>query len=160
MQKAAVIGGLASPIVFLAALCPGLLWLLAVLAVMMLLDYISGMIRAWVTRTLSSRTGLIGICKKVGYLILVAAALGVDYVITSGVLGMETPQMIFAVIVCAWLIINEALSVLENLLEIGVPVPAWLDAALRHLLKAVDRTVERPVENSVDNGDNSPEEKS
>ncbi|NLK39237.1 MAG: phage holin family protein [Clostridiales bacterium] len=32
----------------------------------------------------------------------------------------------FGMLVCVWLIINEILSVLENLSAIGVPMPAFL----------------------------------
>lgn len=156
MQRMIVTAAIASPLVFLGSVFPGALWLVAVLVVMMLLDYVSGMVRAWMTRTLSSRTGLIGIVKKLCYLILIAVALGVDYVVFSGALHLEEPPTVFALVVAAWLIINEALSVLENLAQIGVPVPKWLDTAIRHLLVSVDRSVDKPVE-SVEKEDEEDE---
>ena len=40
-----------------------------------------------------------------------------------GVLGLV---FYFAILVAVWLIVNEAVSIIENLDEIGVPMPAFL----------------------------------
>ena len=50
---------------------------LIVLLVMMIIDYISGMSAAWREGTLNSKKGVDGIIKKVGYMALVAVAMGV-----------------------------------------------------------------------------------
>ena len=42
-----------------------------ILAVVMLLDYGTGIAKAWVAGNLSSKVGVIGILKKVGYLVIV-----------------------------------------------------------------------------------------
>ena len=48
------------------------------LAVVMVLDYATGLTAAWVHRELDSRTGIIGIVKKLGYLVLVVVGGCVD----------------------------------------------------------------------------------
>ena len=57
---------------------------LCILVVAMIIDYATGMISAWIERTLSSRKGINGIVKKVSYMALVAVAMGVDWLIYSG----------------------------------------------------------------------------
>ena len=54
-----------------------------VLAGVMLIDYISGMVSAWIKRELSSRVGVLGIVKKVAYLLAVAVAIVADWVVQS-----------------------------------------------------------------------------
>ena len=48
---------------------------IAVLALVMAADYISGMVRAWMRGELSSRVGIVGIVKKAAYLLAVAVAI-------------------------------------------------------------------------------------
>ena len=109
---------------------------LIVLAVVMIADYITGMAAAWVCRALSSRAGVIGIIKKCGYLFAVAVAIVVDYVIHYAVSGAGIELQgfyAFGLLVTIWLILNECLSILENLSEIGVPLPKFLVAVVKRL---------------------------
>lgn len=52
-----------------------------VLAGVMVIDYLSGMVSAWVKCELSSRVGVLGIVKKVAYLLAVAVAIVADWVV-------------------------------------------------------------------------------
>ena len=118
---------------------------LIVLVAVMIADYISGIGAAWVTGTLSSRTGVLGIIKKLGYLIAVGVAVVVDYIIhTAGAgTGMDLGSFhIFGLLVTVWLILNECISILENLSEIGVPLPGFLVAIVRKLKKSAEKTGE------------------
>ena len=60
-----------------------------VLLIMMAADYLSGMAAAYVTGSLSSRKGISGIVKKVGYMLLIAVAMGVDYLIMNGLTAVN-----------------------------------------------------------------------
>ena len=64
-----------------------------VLLVVMVLDYITGMTKAWNAGELSSRVGLWGILKKVGYLVIVGVACVVDWLLRYGAdsLGWDWP---------------------------------------------------------------------
>ena len=100
-----------------------------ILAVAMIADYISGVAAAWFTGTLNSKTGKHGAVKKVCYMFLVVAAGIIDWVIASGIaaVGIETGlNYYFGIMVTVWLILNELLSILENCVEIGIPVPAFI----------------------------------
>lgn len=112
-----------------------------VLFAAMMIDYCSGMIKAWTTGKLSSRVGVVGIVKKVGYLVTVCVAAIVDWLIISGLkkVGISfTLDYCFGLMVTVWFIINELISILENLSAIGVPLPGFLVAMIKRLKVVVD----------------------
>lgn len=119
-----------------------------VLAGVMIIDYISGIASAWVKRELSSRVGIIGIVKKLAYLLAVAVAIVVDWVVQTAAveLGVDLGGFyFFGLLVTIWLVLNECISILENLSEIGVPLPAFLLKIIEKLEKTVEETGEKPA---------------
>ena len=107
-----------------------------ILTAAMITDYITGMISAWHNSELSSKKGIFGIIKKISYLALVCVGMGVDWLIYSGLnqAGISTENSVFfGVLVTIWLIINELISILENLKNIGVPLPAFLVTIIKKL---------------------------
>lgn len=114
----------------------------ALLIIVMALDYATGLIGAYIRSELSSKVGIVGILKKLGYMVAVCVAVAVDWVIEiaaeqAGVsLGVNN---IFALLVTIWLILNECISILENLDEIGVPVPEFLMKIVRRLKQAAEK---------------------
>lgn len=118
---------------------------LVFLILVMVIDYITGMIKAWINADLSSKTGIKGIVKKVCYLLVVCVAAVVDWLLASGLqkVGITVEiNYLFGVIVSIWLIINELISILENLATIGVPMPAFLTAIVRKLKVAVENNAD------------------
>ena len=107
----------------------------AMLLVVMVADYVTGMTKAWMKGEISSRTGIKGIVKKLCYLMLVAVAVVVDWVVfgTMNALGLAPEIAIFGLTVTVWLIINEIISLLENLSGIGVPLPEFFRKAVSKL---------------------------
>lgn len=120
---------------------------LAVLLIVMVLDYITGIVKAWMREELSSRVGIFGIIKKLGYLVIVAVAGVVDWLLAYGLqqvgIDLRLPFLLAAIVTC-WLIINELISILENIAAQGGPVPPWLGRLLNRLKNTVDETVEPP----------------
>lgn len=109
---------------------------ITVLMIAMIIDYITGMVSAWHKSVLSSQKGVFGIVKKVSYLALVCVGMGVDWLIYSGLsqVGVTTSYTVFfGVLVTIWLIINELISILENLKNIGVPLPKFLVTVVNRL---------------------------
>ena len=112
-----------------------------VLVTVMVIDYATGMTSAYKNGQIESKVGLLGILKKVSYLVLVAVGGVVDYLICS---GRATAGFDFGVtyccglIVCVWLIINELISILENLSELGTPIPKFLVNIVHRLKDSVD----------------------
>lgn len=109
---------------FLWGKCDGLL--LALLA-FICLDYISGVIVGATRHKLSSSVGFKGIAKKAFILIIVAVA----HIIDSQVLGGQSS--VFRSAICGIYIANEGLSILENAVKLGVPVPKQLKKFLEQL---------------------------
>lgn len=98
-------------------------------AIVMLCDYISGVAAAWANAELSSRTGIVGIVKKVAYALIIVVGIAVDWVIRTAAqsFGADIGSFsYFALLVIIWLIINECISILENVRRLGAPVPAFL----------------------------------
>ena len=110
----------------------GLDGLMIALIVLMILDYISGVMCAVVDKKLSSAIGFKGICKKVFILMLV----GVAHVIDLYVVG--TGSALRGAVVCFYMS-NEGLSLLENAAHIGLPVPDKLKEILSQLHKREDK---------------------
>ncbi len=112
-----------------------------VLAAVMLADYGSGLARAWVTKELSSRIGVLGIVKKVAYLFVVGVAITVDFVVqfAAGKAGLDFGSVyFFGLLVTIWLILNECISILENLGGIGVPLPGFLLKLIERLRSSAE----------------------
>lgn len=98
-------------------------------SVVMLCDYASGVAAAWVKGELSSRVGIIGIVKKVAYALIIVVGIVVDWVIQTAAekIGIDAGNFYyFALLVIVWLIINECISILENVARIGVDIPPFL----------------------------------
>lgn len=123
---------------------------LAVLVVAMLVDYGTGMAKAWNAGELCSRIGILGILKKLGYLVIVAVAMGTDYLLRYGLdqVGVHINiEFLIAAIVIVWLIINELISILENVAAVGAPVPEFLLKLIRKLKTVTEKQAETvPVE--------------
>ena len=113
-----------------------------VLIVVMIIDYLSGMAQAYVSHTLNSRIGVVGILKKVGYLATVAVAIIADYIISEALMLLGTDIKLsyyIGLVVTIWFIINELISILENLAEIGTPIPKFLTKIIKRLKVTVEK---------------------
>lgn len=95
------------------------------LLVFIVLDYISGLIKAIINRELSSKIGFQGILKKVGFLIIVAVGVLVDRI--TGGSGAVRSLVIY------YFVANEGLSIIENLGQAGLPIPKSIKNTLKML---------------------------
>ena len=114
---------------------------LIVLGTVMVVDWFTGMAGASATGKLSSRVGVIGIIKKLCYLALVVVGGVIDYLIASALVSIGISLQInycFGMIITVWLIINELISILENLGEMGVPLPSFLTSMIKTLKGKVE----------------------
>lgn len=126
---------------------------IVLLLIAMIIDYVTGMISAWHKAELSSQKGVFGIVKKVSYLGLVCVGMGVDWLIYSGLhsVGVDLGYTIFfGLLVTIWLVINELISILENLGSIGVPLPKFLLTIVKKLKTTTENKVESEDEKEDD----------
>ena len=93
------------------------------LIIAIVLDYISGLIKAYTNKQLSSKIGFKGILKKVGILLIVMLSVLVDRV--TGNTGAIRTLVIY------YFVANEGLSILENLGQAGIPIPKGIKKALK-----------------------------
>ncbi len=118
--------------VLLGAITTALIYLLGgidvalnCLLIAIALDYVSGVIKAFNNKTLSSRIGLRGLMKKIGILIIVMLAVLIDRV-TGNTGAIRT-------LVLYYFVANEGLSIIENLGQAGLPIPKTIKNALKAL---------------------------
>ena len=118
---------------------------LVILIFLLVCDWVTGMTKAWITKTVSSKIGAIGIIKKVSYMFTVAVAMVVDWItqfaFTQAGVEFTHGVFLFGMIVIVWLIINELTSILENLSVIGVPLPSFLIKIVKKLKVTVESEV-------------------
>ena len=101
---------------------------LAALVVAMLIDYVSGVIAAYINPALSlnSQRGFRGILKKIMILLLVSL---------GHVLDIAMHQQIICIAVTYFFLGNEGLSIVENAAKAGVPIPTKLRDQLEQLME-------------------------
>ena len=106
--------------------------ILEILCLMIVLDFITGLMKAIVNKNVSSRRCFEGVIKKTCYFILIAIAYSIS--------GFN-PQYSDMVrdLVCYYLIATDALSVRENIGECGVPYPKFLKDILEQLKDNSDK---------------------
>lgn len=112
--------------------------MLTILAVMMGVDYVSGLIVAATGRSnktdhggLDSKVGFVGLAKKGFMVLIVLVATLVDRAIGS-------QAMVFQTSLVCYYIANEGLSVLENASLMGVPFPDKIKRALEAMREKED----------------------
>lgn len=117
----------------LAALCTvsGFLFgsmngLMIALIVLIIMDYISGIVAAVIEKRLSSAVGAKGIAKKIFMLLIVAVANIVDINVIGEGHVLKSVTLLFY-------LSNECISLMENAGRLGVPVPNKLLKVLEQL---------------------------
>ena len=103
--------------------------LLKSIVILMVLDYVTGLLKAIYNKELSSEIGFKGLIRKITIFIVIATA----YVI-QGIMGDEIP---LREIVILFFIANEGISLIENASEF-IPIPEKLKEILIQLRKESD----------------------
>lgn len=127
-----VIGGV---IVATLAATLGKYWFLFIgLLVFNVIDWLTGWTKSRMKGESCSKTGAIGAMKKVGYWVVIGTAffIGFSFEAMGESIGVELSHMDFiGWFTLANYLVNEMRSVLENLVEMGVPVNEKLVKGLR-----------------------------
>lgn len=128
----------------LAAAWLGHVWeLIALVTFAILLDYVTGLVAGRATEGLSSRKAAKGLYKKMGFLSLMVLGFFLDvafnYFIASG-FSFEMPfNLPIGLIVSAWIVVTEAISICENIQRLGVDIPPWLIKLLNKSNENIER---------------------
>lgn len=117
-----------------------------ILVAFIILDYILGVLKAVINKEVSSSVGAKGIAKKgIIFIILIVAVL-LDRL-------LNLPSNIFRSLVAYFYIANEGISLIENCVAMGVPVPAKLKDILVQLKEGKKVTIKDVSEESITEGD-------
>lgn len=101
---------------------------IGILIILMVLDYITGVVYAYVNKNINSEIGFKGLLKKCLVLVVLIVAVMLDRLLNTG-------DWVFRTLVCYFYIANEGISLLENISKLGVPIPAKIKDALEQLNK-------------------------
>ncbi len=124
-----------------------------ILVAMNLADYITGIMAApYREDRVSSSKGLRGIAKKICMWLLVALGAAVDQLlmVTTKTVGITLPfSFAVAALVAVWLIANEIISILENIADIGVETPPFLEKIVSLIMSRAEETGEKVAEQAI-----------
>lgn len=115
------------------------------LVVMVVIDYLTGLLNALVNRELSSKIGFTGIAKKITIFFMVAVASVLDKEIITRGETVRTAVIFFY-------LSNEGISILENISGIGGDNPPVLISLFRNMLEEAQKKKEYQ-ENEDQEGD-------
>ena len=133
--------------------------MLLVWAVLMALDYLSGSLAARQNGTWKSETAREGIGHKFGMILIVVVCMIADFVLLLAIenlphdlIRFQWPMVIFP-LVTMWYILTEIGSIIENAMEMGAKVPAWLPKLLNATLKTVEVVGDNALDAAAENFD-------
>lgn len=129
--------------------------LLGLLCVLMIVDHISGMLAAKKEAIdnprnkrlgLSSKKSIMGIYKKIGYMLTIFVAFCIDYIIykfaTEIGIGSDA-NTVFGLITGIWFSVNECISILENVNRMGVELPVFITKILADMHEEMEENTIR-----------------
>ncbi len=121
------------------------------------IDYVTGIRAAkYRNETISSYKGIRGIEKKVCTWLLVLLGAWIDILINYAIhtAGIElTIPFIVATIVAVWLVVNEIISILENIKDIGLDIPPFLLPLMKNIKRKTEDVVKIEDEDEEDSED-------
>lgn len=124
-MKHTVLNGCSIVLTALSYLLGGFDSALKCLIIVIIIDYLTGIISSIYNNTLNSKTGLKGILKKFCYLLIVTVAVVIDGI--TGETGVIRNLVIF------FFVANDGISILENVGKMGIKYPEKLKEILEQL---------------------------
>ena len=129
-------------------------WAVLLLLAVIVLDYITG---SWAAKLRGEWTSAIarqGLWHKLGEIVALMVAALCDLGIKV-LLHTEAAPLVngfswgsyVTLIVCAWYMITEIGSILENLKKLGVPIPAWMTKGIEAAKEKADKPPDIPGKN-------------
>lgn len=109
------------------------------------IDYATGLMASpYRKEDINSYKSIKGIIKKVSMWLLVVVGAIIDQLIiyTADTIGFTMPfTFLVACIVAIWIICNEIISILENIKDMGVKIPAFLEPIVKYIKTQVEDKV-------------------
>jgi toxin secretion/phage lysis holin len=111
---------------FLSYILGGWDTILSILVYFMAIDYLTGLISAFIQHSLNSQIGFRGILRKSTIMLILIMAVLLDRLLNDS-------TWVFRTLVCYFYIANEGISILENCGKSGLPLPPKLLKTLEQL---------------------------
>lgn len=126
-----------------------------------IIDYGTGLAAAkYREESVNSYKGIRGIIKKVCQWLLIVVGAMLDYLIQYAAeyigLGITIP-FIVATVVAVWLITNEMISIVENMVDIGTPIPAFLLPLIKYIKEQTETKVNKTISEKEEQEENEHE---
>lgn len=124
--------------------------LMGLLCALMIVDYISGLLAAKKEAIdnptnrrfgLSSKKSIVGIYKKIGYMLTIFVAFCIDYIICKFAteIGISADaNTVFGLMTVIWFSVNECISILENVNRMGVKLPVFINKVLADIHEEIE----------------------
>ena len=111
-----------------------------------IIDYATGLMAAKYRAdgTISSYKSFRGIAKKVSMWLLVIVGAIIDQLLlyASHTVGIELPfTFLISCIVAVWITCNELISILENIIDIGVSIPSFMLPIVKYIKSQTEQKV-------------------
>lgn len=109
-------------------------YLIAFVALFIIADFVTGLLKGKINGNLNSQAMHRGIIRKSAEILFLIVGFIADNFLAYALAAYEVEfhiGMVFSLFIAAYLTINELISILENLVEMGISVPAWLAKDLR-----------------------------
>lgn len=154
MDKAKVMKACISMITSVLASRLGILYIPIVLVIVCnVVDYVTGLMAAprRADGHISSYKSMRGIFKKIAMWILIVVGAIVDVLLLymAQVFGYTWPfAFVVAAVVAVWIVCNEIISILENLIDIGINLPPFLLPLVKNIKKKAEDVVNVEEENN------------
>lgn len=110
-----------------------------------IIDYVTGLCAAKYRKDkkISSYKSIRGIIKKVCMWLLILVGFFMDvliqYAINTTGINLVIPFVVATVVAC-WLVVNEMISILENMVDIGVKMPPFLMPIVKYIKTQIEDT--------------------
>ena len=115
-----------------------------------IIDYATGVVASkYRKQKISSYKGIRGIAKKIGMWLLICVGAIVDQLIAYACVQVDLQLPFSFAIACTvaiWLICNEVISILENVKDIGVPMPDFLSKAVVNIKSQIEDKADKETE--------------
>lgn len=114
----------------------------AMLFIASILDYISRFIACYKTgEKITSKKSIEGIFKKISYLIIIMVCIMIDIFLQLELIKLNINYGSYAISIlgCSWLLVNEFISILENLNEADIKLPKILLKVLNIVNDEIDK---------------------
>jgi len=122
---------------------------LVVLLILVLIDYVTGIVALYTTdKAFDKSIATKGMIKKLGYVILIIVAMLLDYVLMQQAtnIGIDISSAVVTMAITLYLIATEGISILQNLVLFGVPVPDFMLKIFNLMKDSAGKIVKIPKE--------------